>query len=161
MNNQRESNAAAQATSAAPVQPVAGESGGGGQAPVPYDRFAEVVAERNDLRKAKGEWEALQKTHVETNAGLQKALESERRRNVAVRAAIRAGLPLELADRLQGDSEEAIGEDAAGLARLLAGNGGGIPPPVGGTPQRWDVGNMSAAQVREHEDEILRSRGMR
>lgn len=154
MNNQEQSTGSPGNGSAG----GAAESGGGG--PVPYDRFAAVIAERNTLRAQYAELEAGHKKAVETLGGLQKSLEAERVGGLRLRAAIAAGLPIELADRLAGGDAATIGEDAARLAALLSARSAaaapGVPPGVGGSGAALDVKQMSAAEIRKHTGELLK-----
>ena len=55
-----------------------------------------------------------------TNAQLKADLEKEARQNLALRVAIDTELPAELIDRLKGDSEDELREDAKQLKRLVA-----------------------------------------
>ena len=71
-------------------------------------------------------------------AAAEAALQSAQRTTWATRAAVRHGIPEALADRLQGDSEDELMEDAEKLSGLIK-NGGttGITPakPVESEPQ--------------------------
>lgn len=132
---------------------------------IPYERFSEVVQEKNRLKAALEVAEAAQKKHAETNAGLQKALESERVGSMRLRAALSAGLPVEMADRLRGSDEAELLQDAAAVAKLIAVRettdateraAAGLPPSPGGSARKWDLGSMSASEIRKHADEILK-----
>ena len=68
-----------------------------------------------------------------------------------VRVAVGAGLPLDLAARLQGKTEEELKADAAKIAPLLKPNSPGVPPPApGGSAGPLSTAGMTPAQRREN-----------
>src|SRR5207302_1284031 len=83
---------------------AADEGGEGSPAPVPYERFQQVVGERNKYKTDLDAISAQHKAASESNAELQKALDAERLASLRVRTAVAAGLPLEFAERLQGST---------------------------------------------------------
>lgn len=125
-------------------------------APVPYDRFNEVVRERNKLRQ---DLEALGGQHKSASdqlAATMAELAAAKAAALRTQAAARTGLPLDLADRLQGADEAALAEDAARLAAYLRPVSPGVPPAGGGAPVLpLDVSKMTPAEIREHQREIM------
>lgn len=161
---------------------TAGASGtAGGEAdkgPVPYDRFQQVIKERNELegrlkkleeeqQKAqqkqleeqnnfKGLFEKEQQEHAKTKS----MYEQERLTHLRVRVAVAKGLPLDVADRLKGSTQEELEADADGLAALLKGahkGGKGVPPPPGGGEggSGLDPASMSPAEIRQNAEKLL------
>ncbi len=131
---------------------------------VPYDRFQQVVTERNDWKRKHEELTAAQKTAGEQLAAAQKAVEEERSRLAAaelqslrLRVAVENGLPMAFADRLQGGTAEELKADALKLAPHLKPTTPGVPPPVpGNPPPALDLSKMTPAQIREKESELWR-----
>ena len=104
---------------------------------VPYSRFQAVIAEKNAAQRQitalKNELAGIQNKHAEELDRLQSELEKsssalEEQRTVAatveanvlkLKIGIAAGLPMEMAQRLQGNTEDEMKEDAKKLAALL------------------------------------------
>lgn len=138
---------------------------------IPYERFQEVVAQKNEFAQLKNtlaaELKALQEKAAawETErTGLVKEIEAreatlkEKETSAAqahltaqqLRAAAANGLPLELADRLHGADEAALVEDAKRIAAFLKPSSPGVPPPPGGTPPpALDLSKMTPAEIRK------------
>lgn len=99
-------------------------------APVPYARFQEVNTKAKELEarlagiEAK-EKEANEKALAEQNKwqelyqNTQKELATEKKNNLRLKVASSKGLPIELVERLRGETEEEITTDAEGLLALL------------------------------------------
>lgn len=141
---------------------------GGTPGPVPYDRFKEVNealkaatdqlaalekakedAEEKDL-KEKEDWKTLaEKREAE--------LAVERAKLLRLKVAGEKGIPLAMADRLRGETEEEMVADAEALLPLLKpAEGPGIPPvKKGGESQKFDLESMSPEEIRENRDAIM------
>lgn len=75
-----------------------------------------------------------------------------------LRIAYARGLPLELAERLNGEDDNALQADAARLAALMKPASPGVPPPPATmSPPRADLLTLSAEEVRKHKKELMRS----
>ncbi len=136
----------------------AAAQGEGSPAPVPYERFQQVIAERNkhkaDLDALAAERAAWREQQQQLTAERDQARGAELRTRVAATS----GLPLEFADRLQGATEEELRADAARLQQYLKpASGPGVPPPpAGGQPARIDLSSLTPAQILEKKAEVLR-----
>lgn len=130
--------------------------------PVPYDRFQTVISERNDLRARLAEYEQQEKASQEAQLKEQgkykdlldqRDVELHRERNSRMRleVALKKGLPVELAARLQGDTIEDMEADADSLLQMVKpASGPGVPPASrGGRPAAVDLSQLSPAQIRE------------
>jgi len=153
--------------------PEAGGDAGNGtsQQAVPYARFAEVNGELKKLReeftkieeaRKKAETQKLtdQAQWKELAEQKDKELQAERLGNLRLQIALKKGLPVELAGRLQGTTADELEADAVALAKLVKVSAPGVPP----APTRQEGQPMfTAAQmsdskwVREHEKEILQA----
>ena len=122
------------------------------RAPVPYERFAEVIGERNALKAQLDEAQSA----AERASALERDLQAATLATVRLRVAAQSGLPLELAERLQGNDESALQEDAKRLAQYLKPREYGVPPPSGGTPAQLDISQMTPEEIRQHEAELLK-----
>lgn len=146
----------------APPQPGQGNDNGDQPGPVPYDRFKAVNEKARTLeqqlakieadRKAAEEKAAAERGEWEKIAKRREAdLAAERLNNARLRVAAQKGIPADLVGRLQGDTEEAIAQDADKLlAFLKPASGPGTPPaPRGSQPPTVDLANMTPKQIRE------------
>ncbi|MGE5138303.1 MAG: hypothetical protein ACM3JD_02470 [Rudaea sp.] len=136
----------------------------GERGPIPYERFQQVVGERNQFKTSaeqyKAELEALTAQHRTTAEALARA---EQQRDAAqghaqrIRIAHARGLPIELADRLAGKDEVELGADAERLAALIRPASPGVPPAAapGAGHAAFDLESMSPAQIREKAAEIM------
>jgi len=148
-------------------KPEGGKQGTPG--PVPYDRFREILEAKKSLEARLTEIEAEQRKAEEERLKQQnewktlaEKYESElrqtRRQMLATRIAQETGLPMALAERLQGDTEEALREDAKRLAELLkTAPAHGVPPSGGGAGGAGapDLASMSPEEVRKWARENL------
>ena len=133
--------------------------------PVPYARFKEINDEAKTLKQRLDAFEAEQKTAKEKELVEQKKwqdlyenttkeLATEKQNNLRLKVASSKGLPIELVDRLRGETEEEITKDADGLLSLLkvdTTKRSGIPPIKGnGDPLKFDFASESdPAKIRE------------
>lgn len=139
--------------------------------PVPYERFKEV---NDQYQTLKSRLEALEKKEKETNEEALKKqgewqklaeqreaeLKAERVERLRLDVALRKGLPVELAARLQGETAEALEKDADVLLPLLIlkPKSPGVPPggPGGKPAGALDLASMTPAQIREKSADILK-----
>ena len=138
---------------AAPPAPPASDKG-----TVPYDRFQSVVGEKNELKikldeslaqvkKFSDAQAQMEATHQTTSANLEVA----RLEALRLRAASQAGIPFDLADRLQGKTLDELVADAGKIAAHLKPLTPGVPPPAGGAPSPvLKLDEMTPEQIREH-----------
>lgn len=135
---------------------------------VPYERFKEVndrlkaleeaQSQAEAARKAQAEKELVEQKKFETLANqLKSELEAERLNRIRLEIASKAGLPVELAGRLQGADEKALQADAEAIKAFLKPSTPGVPPG----PTRSEAVTFSPEQMRDpewvlkHEKEIL------
>ena len=100
-------------------------------------RIAELEKAANDAKGSADTIEQLKTKIKESEAGkaetekamaeLAAAMDKEKMAGVKLRAAVAAGLPIEFADRLAGDDEEAIMKDAEAIKKMV---GRGHVPPM-------------------------------
>ncbi len=137
----------------------------GSPAPVPYERFQQVIAERNKhkadldaLQAREREWHERQSALTQERDQALREAQAVRAAELRTRVAATSGLPLEFADRLVGSSEDELRADAARVQQYLKpASGPGVPPPpAGGQPARIDLSNLTPAQIREKKAEVLR-----
>ena len=137
--------------------------------PVPYDRFKEI---NEALKAANDQLAALEKTRGEAEeADLKKQekwkelaekreaeLAVERAKLLRLKVAGEKGIPLAMADRLRGATEEEMIKDAETLLPLLKpAEGPGIPPvKKGGEAQKFDLESMSPEEIRKNRDAIMK-----
>jgi|GEM_PF-2114477 len=132
--------------------------------PVPYDRFAEINkklrAAEAKLKKLEDEQRAAEEAKMKEQGNYKSLLEQRenelktlRLEKERLRVATAKGLPVELADRLQGETAEELEADADKLLALLKvkPQTPGVPPPSsGGSPSdKPDFSKMTPAQIRE------------
>lgn len=141
--------------------------------PVPYDRFAKVNDEAKQLKARLAELEAADKQRKEaeltelqkwqkTAAEHEAALKAERLNNAKLKIAAQKGLPADLVDFLQGDSEEAITATADRLLQFVAkpAPAPGVPPSRGGQPARLDINSMTPEEIRKHKAALYKQAGI-
>ncbi len=145
-------------------RPQARVAEAGERGPVPYERFQQVVGERNQFKTSveqyRAELDTLTAQHRTTAEALARA---EQQRDAAqghaqrIRIAHTRGLPLELADRLVGKDEAELDADADRLAALMRPASPGVPPAAGPGARHaaFDLESMSPAQIREKAAEIM------
>ena len=88
-----------------------------------YEELAEKVknleTENTNLKQTISDKEANESTNLNRIAELEKSVSGWEAKALKQQVAIKYGLPFDLADRLQGDSEESLNEDAERLASLV------------------------------------------
>ncbi len=90
--------------------------------------------------------------HLDLSAELAAAQNAARR----LRVAYECGLPLALAERLVGDTDVELAQDAARLTGLLKPATPGVPPaPATMSPPRADLLSLSPEEVRKHKKELM------
>ena len=91
-----------------------------------YDSLAEKIknleTENTNLKQTISAKEESESTNLNKIAELEKSVSGWETKALKQRVAIKYGLPFDLADRLQGDSEESLNEDAERLASLVTVN---------------------------------------
>jgi Mg2+ and Co2+ transporter CorA len=88
-----------------------------------YDSLAEKIknleTENTNLKQTISAKEESESTNLNKIAELEKSVSGWETKALKQQVAIKYGLPFDLADRLQGDSEESLNEDAERLASLV------------------------------------------
>ena len=88
-----------------------------------YDSLAEKIknleTENLNLKDTISAKEESESTNLNKIAELEKSVSGWETKALKQQVAIKYGLPFDLADRLQGDSEESLNEDAERLASLV------------------------------------------
>ena len=88
-----------------------------------YDQLAEKIknleTENSNLKQTITEKETSANTTASRISELEKDVTTWKQKSLKQRIAMKNGLPFDLADRLQGDSEESLNEDAEHLASLV------------------------------------------
>ena len=88
-----------------------------------YDTLAEKIkkleTENTSLKKTITDKETSESTTASKIADLEKDVTTWKQKSLKQQIAMKNGLPFDLADRLQGDSEESLNEDAERLASLV------------------------------------------
>ncbi|WP_455936804.1 hypothetical protein [Gemella morbillorum] len=88
-----------------------------------YDSLAEKIknleTENLNLKDTISAKEESESTNLNRIAELEKSVSGWETKALKQQVAIKYGLPFDLADRLQGDSEESLNEDAERLASLV------------------------------------------
>ena len=148
-------------TKQAPAQPPAQETSPA--APVPYERFKEVNEKYKALEAQVKEFQEIQKAAEENRLKEQNdfktlfekteaELKRERTNNMKMRVASSKGLPVDLVNRIQGETEEDIAKDVDSLLAFMKKEtpGGVNPPPKGGSSSNFDFASASPQQIREH-----------
>lgn len=89
-----------------------------------YDTLAEKIknleAENTNLKQAITEKETSESTNLTRITELEKDVNAWKNKSLKQQIAMKNGLPFDLADRLQGDNEESLNEDAERLASLVS-----------------------------------------
>lgn len=89
-----------------------------------YDTLAEKIksleTENTNLKQAITEKETSESTTASKIADLEKDVTAWKNKSLKQQIAMKNGLPFDLADRLQGDTEESLNEDAERLASLVS-----------------------------------------
>lgn len=134
--------------------------------PVPYERFKQINDQLQQLRAAQDKADAAAKASREKELAEQQKwqqlyeqreleLKSERLTNARLRISASKGLPADLIDFLQGDSEETITANAEKLLQFIAKPAApaapGVPPGNrNAQPARLDVNNMTPEEIRKN-----------
>lgn len=88
-----------------------------------YDQLAEKIkkleTENSNLKQTITDKETSESTTASKIADLEKDVTTWKQKSLKQQIAMKNGLPFDLADRLQGDSEESLNEDAERLASLV------------------------------------------
>ena len=88
-----------------------------------YDTLAEKIkkleTENTSLKQTISDKETSESTTASKIADLEKDVTTWKQKSLKQQIAMKNGLPFDLADRLQGDSEESLNEDAERLASLV------------------------------------------
>ena len=88
-----------------------------------YDQLAEKIkkleTENTSLKQTITDKETSESTTASRIADLEKDVTTWKQKSLKQQIAMKNGLPFDLADRLQGDSEESLNEDAERLASLV------------------------------------------
>jgi hypothetical protein len=88
-----------------------------------YDTLAEKIknleTENKSLKQTITDKETSESTTASRIADLEKDVTTWKNKSLKQQIAMKNGLPFDLADRLQGDSEESLNEDAERLASLV------------------------------------------
>lgn len=89
-----------------------------------YDTLAEKIknleTENTNLKQAITEKETSESTNLTRITELEKDVTAWKNKSLKQQIAMKNGLPFDLADRLQGDNEESLNEDAERLASLVS-----------------------------------------
>lgn len=89
-----------------------------------YDKLSEKIknleTENTNLKQAITEKETSESTTASKIADLEKDVTAWKNKSLKQQIAMKNGLPFDLADRLQGDTEESLNEDAERLASLVS-----------------------------------------
>ena len=131
--------------------------------PVPYERFKEVNEKYKALETQLKDIQDKQKADEEKRLkeqgdykklyeDLQAQLSTEKVTNMKLKLASSKGLPVDLVNRIQGATEEEIGNDIESLLAFMKKETpqGVTPPPRGGTSTNFDYSTATPAQIREH-----------
>lgn len=141
--------------------------------PVPYERFKEVNERAKQMESRLAQIEADAKARQEKELveqqkwqELAQAREQELRQlqseQMRMRVASSKNLPLDLADRLRGETEDEISEDADRLLSFIQANqpqpqsGPGVPPASrNGQATRLDISKMTPEEIRQNKQALL------
>lgn len=89
-----------------------------------YDTLAEKIknleTENTNLKQAITDKETSESTNLTRITELEKDVTTWKNKSLKQQIAMKNGLPFDLADRLQGDNEESLNEDAERLASLVS-----------------------------------------
>lgn len=89
-----------------------------------YDQLSEKIktleTENSNLKQTITDKETSESTNLTKIAELEKDVTTWKNKSLKQQIAMKNGLPFELADRLQGDTEESLNEDAERLASLVS-----------------------------------------
>ena len=130
---------------------------------VPYERFKEVNEKYKSLETQLKEMQSKQKAAEDERLkeqgdykklfeDLQTKYTTEQKTNMKLKLASSKGLPVDLINRVQGETEEEIGKDIDSLLAFMKKETpqGVPPPPRGGSSTNFDFANATPAQIREY-----------
>lgn len=130
---------------------------------VPYERFKEVNEKYKSLEAQLKEMQSKQKEEEDKRLkeqgdykklfeDLQTKYTTEQKTNMKLKLASSKGLPVDLINRVQGETEEEIGKDIDSLLAFMKKETpqGVPPPPRGGSSTNFDFANATPAQIREY-----------
>lgn len=112
-----------------------------------YDQLAEKIkkleTENTSLKQTITDKETSESTTASKIADLEKDVTTWKQKSLKQQIAMKNGLPFDLADRLQGDSEESLNEDAERLASLV--NVKNYTQPLADKEPNFEVKGVDAA----------------
>ena len=112
-----------------------------------YDTLAEKIkkleTENTNLKQTITEKETSESTTASKIADLEKDVTTWKQKSLKQQIAMKNGLPFDLADRLQGDSEESLNEDAERLASLV--NVKNYTQPLADKEPNLEINSVDAA----------------
>ena len=112
-----------------------------------YDTLAEKIknleTENTNLKQTITEKETSVSTNLTRISELEKDVTSWKQMSLKQQIAMKNGLPFDLADRLQGDSEESLNEDAERLASLV--NVKNYTQPLADKEPNFETNSVDAA----------------
>jgi vacuolar-type H+-ATPase subunit I/STV1 len=152
-----------QATPAVEAAPQSATTQEQTPANVPYERFKEVNEKYKTLEAQLKEMQSKQKEEEDKRLkeqgdykklfeDLQTKYTTEQKTNMKLKLASSKGLPVDLINRVQGETEEEIGKDIDSLLAFMKKETpqGVPPPPRGGSSTNFDFANATPAQIREY-----------
>ena len=83
------------------------------------EKIKNLETENSSLKQTITDKEASESTSLTRISELEKDVNTWKNKSLKQQIAMKNGIPFELADRLQGDSEESLNEDAERLASLV------------------------------------------
>lgn len=112
-----------------------------------YDTLSEKIkkleTENTSLKQTITEKETSESTTASKIAELEKDVTTWKQKSLKQQIAMKNGLPFDLADRLQGDSEESLNEDAERLASLV--NVKNYTQPLADKEPNLEINSVDAA----------------
>jgi len=112
-----------------------------------YDQLAEKIkkleTENTSLKQTITDKETSESTTASKIADLEKDVTAWKQKSLKQQIAMKNGLPFDLADRLQGDSEESLNEDAERLASLV--NVKNYTQPLADKEPNLEINSVDAA----------------
>lgn len=112
-----------------------------------YDQLAEKIkkleTENTSLKQTITDKETSESTSLTRISELEKDVTTWKQKSLKQQIAMKNGLPFDLADRLQGDSEESLNEDAERLASLV--NVKNYTQPLADKEPNLEINSVDAA----------------
>lgn len=142
--------------------------------PIPYERFKEINEKAAKLEQEVKKFQEAEKKREEAaqaEEGKWKELYEKRdaeykqleTRQAKIEAAAELGLPLELVDRLKGETSEEIRKDAESMLDFLKPQEGpGVPfrKRHSNPPDVLDLNKMTAEEIRKNQERIKNQSGL-